>query len=57
MGKGIIEHARQLGLELPPQLDDPNAEVTPQTIIDVLSQVTRHYFPLLARDASHSENP
>jgi phospholipase C len=57
MGKGIIEHARQLGLELPPRLDDPNAEITPQTVIDVLSQVTRHYFPLLAPDASHSENP
>jgi phospholipase C len=52
MGQGIIEHARQLGLELPPQLDDPDAEITPQIIVDVLRQVTRHYFPLLAPDSS-----
>ena len=30
MGQGIIEHARELGVELPPQLDDPDAELTPQ---------------------------
>jgi hypothetical protein len=44
----MIDHARQLGLELPPHLDNPDAEITPQTIVDVLGQVTRHYFPLLA---------
>ena len=27
---GIIEHARQLGLRLPPRLDDPSAGLTPQ---------------------------
>jgi hypothetical protein len=48
MGQGIIEHARELGLELPPQLDDPDAEITPQVIIDVFRQVARHYFPLLS---------
>jgi hypothetical protein len=48
MGRGLIEHARELGLELPPELDDPNAEVTPQLIIDVFRQVAGHYFPLLA---------
>jgi hypothetical protein len=52
MGQGIIEHALQLGLELPPQLDDPGPEITPRVIIDVLRQVTRHYFPLLAPDNS-----
>src|SRR5262249_10061435 len=29
MGHGIIEHARELGLELPAQLDDPAADPTP----------------------------
>jgi len=48
MGRGVIEHARQLGLELPPELDDPDAEITPRTIVDVLRQVTGYYFPRLA---------
>lgn len=48
VGPGIIEHARELGLELPPQLDDPATELTPELIIDVLRHVAWHYFPLLA---------
>jgi hypothetical protein len=48
MGKGIIEHARGLGLELPPKLNDPDAEPTPQDIIDVFRQVAGQYFPRLA---------
>ena len=51
MGHGIIEHARDLGLKLPPQLDNPNAEVTSEVIIDVLRHVSWHFFPLLAPDA------
>ena len=60
MGQGIVEHARELGLELPPQLDDPNADLTPQLIIEVFRQVAGHYFPLLAPEgiaAGHSANP
>ena len=59
MGQGIIEHARELGLELPPELDDPNADLTPQLIIEVFRQVAGHYFPLLAPEgiaAGHSAN-
>ena len=52
MGPGIIEHARELGLKLPPQLDDPATELTPELIIDVLRHVAWHYFPLLAPDAA-----
>ena len=48
MGRGIIEHARELGLELPSQLNDPAAEPTPEDIIEVFRQVAWHYFPLLA---------
>jgi phospholipase C len=47
MGHGLIEHARELGLELPPQLQDPAAEPTPHDIIQVFRQVAGHYFPLL----------
>ena len=48
MGHGIIEHARELGVALPPQLDDPGAEITPKLIVEVLRSVAWHYFPLLA---------
>jgi phospholipase C len=47
MGQGIIEHARELGLELPPHLADPDAEPTPRDIVDVLREIAWHYFPLL----------
>jgi phospholipase C len=49
MGRGLIEQARQLGVTLPPQVDDPDAEITPDVIIDVLREVSWHYFPLLRR--------
>ena len=45
---GLIEHAKAMGVKLPPQLDDPNAELTPQLIIEVLRDISWHYFPLLA---------
>jgi len=48
VGPGIIEHAKELGGELPPQLGDPATELTPQAIIDVVRHVAWHYFPLLA---------
>jgi phospholipase C len=48
VGPGIIEHARQMELRLPPQLDDPSAELTPQLIVEVIRDVAFHYFPRLA---------
>jgi hypothetical protein len=53
---GIIEHARQMGVKLPPQLDDPSAELTPELIVEVIRDVAFHYFPQLAppgADDSH----
>jgi phospholipase C len=50
MGRGIIEHAREIGVALPPQLDDPDAAITPQLTVEVLRDVASHYFPLLAPD-------
>jgi phospholipase C len=52
MAPGIIEHARQRGIELPPELDDPDAEVTGEVLLNVLRQVSWHYFPLLAPDTA-----
>ena len=48
IGPGIIEHARQMELKLPPQLDDPSAELTPQLVVEVIRDVAFHYFPQLA---------
>jgi phospholipase C len=48
VASGIIEHARQMGVNLPPQLDDPSAELTPQLIVEVIRDVAFHYFPRLA---------
>ena len=53
IGPGIIEYARENGVELPPQVDDPDAELTPAIIVEVLREVARHYFPLLAPDTAH----
>src|SRR5262245_55741347 len=35
MAQGIVAYAKQLGLELPPPVDDPDAELTPDIILDV----------------------
>jgi hypothetical protein len=35
-------------VDLPPQLQDPAAAITPEVILDVLRAVARHYFPGLA---------
>ena len=55
-GPALIEKARALGATLPPQLDDPNTELTPQLIIAVLRDVAWHFFPQLAPSvtADHS---
>jgi phospholipase C len=47
-GRGIIEHARELGIDLPPELDNPDAEITPDLIVNVLRDIAWHYFPRLA---------
>jgi hypothetical protein len=57
MGQGVIEHARELGLELPPHLKDPGADPIPQDIIDVLRPLAGHYFPLLAPDRTTAGDP
>jgi phospholipase C len=47
-GPALIEKARAIGATLPPELDDPNTELTPQLIIEVLRDVAWHFFPQLA---------
>jgi phospholipase C len=48
MGQGIIEQAKALGIELPPQLTKPDAEITPAEITEVLHRIAWHFFPRLA---------
>jgi hypothetical protein len=47
-GPGLVAKARELGVQLPPQLDDPSAELTPDLIVEVLRDVAWHFFPRLA---------
>jgi hypothetical protein len=47
-GPALIDKARALGATLPPELDDPSTELTPQLIIEVLRDVASHFFPRLA---------
>jgi hypothetical protein len=37
-----------MGATLPQELDDPDAKLTPQLIIEVLRDVAWHFFPQLA---------
>jgi phospholipase C len=52
MGHGIAAHARELGITLPPRLDDPAAEPTSDDIIELFRQVAGHYFPRLTPDGA-----
>jgi phospholipase C len=52
IGPGIIAKAREMAVRLPKELDDPAADLTPKVIVDVIRDVARHFFPLLAGDAS-----
>jgi len=52
MGPGIIEKVKEMAVELPPQLNDPSAELTPKLIVEVLRDVCWHFFPRLAHDAT-----
>ena len=40
-----------MGVKLPPELNDPGAELTPGRIVPFLRDVARHFFPLLGGDA------
>ena len=51
MAPGLIAHAREMGVTLPPQLNDRNAELTPELIIEVLRDVAWFYFPGLRPQA------
>ena len=51
IGHGLIARAREMGLKLPAELNDPTAELSPALIVPFLRAVAGHFFPLLAGDA------
>jgi phospholipase C len=53
MGQGIIDHARELGAELPPELEKPDAQITPDVFVGLLRQIAWRVFPLLAPGDAH----
>jgi hypothetical protein len=48
-GSGMLEHAKQSGLAIPPELTDPNS--TPEQIITALRGIAAQVFPRLASPA------
>jgi len=56
LGKGlapaIIARARQMGVPLPAELNDPEADLPPRLIVRVLRDIAGHFFPLLAGDSN-----
>ena len=50
VGPALITKARAMGVRLPPELDEPNAELTPELIIRSLRDIAGHLFPRLAAE-------
>jgi phospholipase C len=51
MGPALVTKARDLGVELPAELDAPGAALTPALVVPFLRQVAGHLFPLLGGSA------
>ena len=51
MGPALIAKARETGVTLPPELDDPKAVLTPKLVVPFLRNIAGHFFPRLAGDA------
>jgi phospholipase C len=47
-GSGMLEHAKQSGLTIPPELTDPNADPSPKQTIKALRSIAAQIFPRLA---------
>jgi len=47
-GSAMLEHAKQSGITIPPELTDPNAQPTPERTIAALRALAAQVFPRLA---------
>ena len=56
LGEGIVPAivatAREMGVELPPEVNDGTAELPPRMIVGVLREISGHFFPRLATAAN-----
>jgi phospholipase C len=50
VGPGVVKYAKELGVEVPPELEKNDGQITPE-VIDLLREVCWHFFPLLNPDA------
>jgi phospholipase C len=54
LGKGLvpafIARAQQMGIQLPAELNDPEAALPPGRVVGVLRDIAGHFFPLLGGD-------
>jgi len=48
MGSGMMEKAKQAGITIPPELEDPASPPSAEQIIAFLRSITAQFFPLLA---------
>lgn len=48
IGPALITKTREMGVTLPPELDEPNAELTSELIVRSLRDIAGHFFPRLA---------
>jgi phospholipase C len=51
IGPGLIELAKTMGVKLPPELDDPSPEFTPEVFVQFLREICLHIFPALVPSA------
>jgi phospholipase C len=47
-GSGLLEHAKQSGITIPPELTDPNAHPSTEQVIAALRSIAAQVFPRLA---------
>jgi phospholipase C len=50
IGPGVLVKAREMGVNLPPELQDPDSQLTPELAVRFLRDVAGHLFPLLGGD-------
>jgi phospholipase C len=51
MGPALIAKAKEMGVQLPAEVKDPNS-LSPRQVVAVLRQIALHFFPLLSSDTS-----
>jgi hypothetical protein len=51
MGPALIARAKDMGVQLPAELNKPDATLSPSLVLPFLRQMAAYFFPLLAQDA------